>query len=576
MASSVAVLGGGIAGMTAAHELVERGFKVTVYEKRAIPGGKARSLGMPGSGDGRHKPLPGEHGFRFFPGFYRHIPDTMRRIPYDGKTVYDNLVVTTETQIARAGKSELFIPAHFPASADDLFQLFEFFYTPDLGLTPEDLRTFTERLLVLLTTCKARRFREYEYEDWWHFSLADKQSPAYGQYCADGITRTCVACKAKEMSARTGGYILLQLLFGLAQPGAQVDRLLNGPTNDVWIDPWLTHLRTLGVDYHLEAGVTRIHCQGDRITGVVIEEKGREHEVTADYYISALPAEIIRSLLTPEMLHAEPALAQLHKLKTCWMNGIQFYLAKDVPLVHGHTLYMDSPWSLTSISQQQFWPSVDLAKYGDGRVRGILSVDISDWETADANYPRAVDCQSREEIEKHVWHQLQDHLNDLGQPVLEDQDLVCTFLDEDIVLPNPGKITNLEPLLVNTRGSWDWRPKARTRIANFFLAGDYVRTYTDLATMEGANESARRAVNALLHAAGSKARKCKVWRLREPWIFAPLRWYDYYRWKKKLPHDTNLIRLALTFFVPMWYMGQLGWELFRGAQDLWRKFWKKK
>ena len=27
---------------------------------------------------------PGEHGFRFFPGFYHHIPDTMRRIP-DGK-----------------------------------------------------------------------------------------------------------------------------------------------------------------------------------------------------------------------------------------------------------------------------------------------------------------------------------------------------------------------------------------------------------------------------------------------------------------------------------------------------------
>jgi hypothetical protein len=25
--------------------------------------------------------LPGEHGFRFFPGSHHHVPDSMRRIP---------------------------------------------------------------------------------------------------------------------------------------------------------------------------------------------------------------------------------------------------------------------------------------------------------------------------------------------------------------------------------------------------------------------------------------------------------------------------------------------------------------
>src|SRR5437773_2345920 len=39
----VAVLGGGMAGLTAAHELAERGFQVTVYERNAL-GGKARSI----------------------------------------------------------------------------------------------------------------------------------------------------------------------------------------------------------------------------------------------------------------------------------------------------------------------------------------------------------------------------------------------------------------------------------------------------------------------------------------------------------------------------------------------------
>ena len=82
---AVAVLGGGVAGLSAAHELAERGFDVTVYEARDLLGGKARSMPVPGSGtDGRARP-PAEHGFRFFPGFYRHLPDTMRRIPFAGQ-----------------------------------------------------------------------------------------------------------------------------------------------------------------------------------------------------------------------------------------------------------------------------------------------------------------------------------------------------------------------------------------------------------------------------------------------------------------------------------------------------------
>jgi 15-cis-phytoene desaturase len=84
-----------------------------------------------------------------------------------------------------------------------------------------------------------------------------------------------------------------------------------------------------------------------------------------------------------------PSFATLDKLRTEWMNRIQFYLAQDVPLEFGHTLYADSPWAITSISQRQFWNHSNLADFGDGRVRGILSVDISDWETPGIVYGKA-------------------------------------------------------------------------------------------------------------------------------------------------------------------------------------------
>ena len=65
----VIIIGGGIGGMSAAHELIERGFEVEVYELNHIAGGKARSMDVPEPLEAGKKPLPGEHGFRFFPRF---------------------------------------------------------------------------------------------------------------------------------------------------------------------------------------------------------------------------------------------------------------------------------------------------------------------------------------------------------------------------------------------------------------------------------------------------------------------------------------------------------------------------
>ena len=44
MSNTIAILGGGVAGLSAAHELVQRGFAVSVYERKGDFGGKARSV----------------------------------------------------------------------------------------------------------------------------------------------------------------------------------------------------------------------------------------------------------------------------------------------------------------------------------------------------------------------------------------------------------------------------------------------------------------------------------------------------------------------------------------------------
>jgi uncharacterized protein with NAD-binding domain and iron-sulfur cluster len=208
-----------------------------------------------------------------------------------------------------------------------------------------------------------------------------------------------------------------------------------------------------------------------------------------------------------------------------------FYLHHDVPILSGHTIYSDSDWALTSISQRQFWPRTDFAHLGDGHVGGILSVDVSDWERPSRRTGKVASKCSADEIKAEVWAQLKDHLNDGSHVILDDANLASAFLDEDITFPNPSATANAEPLLINTAGSWADRPDAVTRVPNLFLASDFVRTNTDLATMEGANEAARRAVNGILAAARSSAPRCDVWKLSEPAIFGPARALDQLRWK---------------------------------------------
>jgi uncharacterized protein with NAD-binding domain and iron-sulfur cluster len=522
----VAILGGGVAGLTAAHELAERGFEVVVLEARDIPGGKARSLPVPGSGAGGRADLPAEHGFRFFPGFYQHLPDTMRRIPDGDGTAFDNLTGATRILFAQAGgRNELVAGAHLPESLEDLAVLSRFLFEilTQLGIPPHEHAVIMERLLTLLTSCDDRRYEQWEQQAWWDYIDAERRSKAFQKWLGEGLTRTLVAARGREISARTGGLILAQIVFDLTRAGGRADRVLDAPTNEAWIDPWVAHLRGLGVELRLESPVQGLTVRDGRIAGATTPAG----TVTADHYVAALPVEVMRTLAGPPLRALEPAFAGLDRLVTRWMNGVLFYLDHDVPLEHGHAVFIDSEWALTSISQAQFWKGVDLARYGDGRVKGILSIDVSDWDTPGRRTGKVAMRCSREEIRTEVWGQLVDHLEEQ----LDERHVLAWFLDPAITFPNPTGAANLEPLLINTAGSWADRPGVQTRIPNLLLAADYVRTNTDLATMEAANEAARRAVNAILDRERSPARRCDVYAMPEPAVLRPARRLDELRWR---------------------------------------------
>jgi uncharacterized protein with NAD-binding domain and iron-sulfur cluster len=705
----IVIIGGGVAGLSAAHELQERGFAVTVYERRenkkktpennllVALGGKARSFlvesdhayGWPNNDPAKKKhivDLPAEHGFHFFPGFYQHIVDTFRRIPLSdrpGKFVSDNLVKIEHAAYAREDRPFFRFAT---AQADTVRQYWKglrrvFLQNPSLGLSTYEAAFAASKLVNAMTMCDERREAELDAVSWADYMDAREMSDAYRTAIIDGLTQNFVAMDSRLSSARTSINILARLLHDMTTPGRTADRVLNGPMNEAWIDPWRKYLMggeepgssntrdirrgQKPVEFKPgEVGSFSFDAAASRITGinlvirnhkgVVISSEGVS-AVEPTEYILAVPVEAARTILNataaryPQIFEHAPALKWINDLVVSWMAGIMFYLKKDVEMCPGHIVYLNSRWAITSISQNQFWRKQmpERSNENEGKdkraknpaVGGILSVILSDWDRPGfRNRDRtAKEAQNANEIAHEAMAQIRAHVRGLRtkdatkndqklqqtERELEDGNIVGFTLGTAITLrPDllgpmstkdfgprqermnygdfpaplhelvealkygaPDKIVeeaknvnratfrsggpsltesevttisrdledaamnpaNHEPLFINTVNSWSKRPTATTAISNLYLAADYIKTNTDMGTMEAANEAARRAVNSILDALDSKRARCKIFSFEEPAVLAPFKAIDKHLFNLGLPHPSFLVDPLLAF-----------------------------
>ena len=186
---------------------------------------------------------------------------------------------------------------------------------------------------------------------------------------------------------------------------------------------------------------------------------------------------------------------------------------------------------------------MDLSQYGNGTVRGILSVDISDWEAPGVVYGKPARECSAEEIKDEVWTQLKQHLNDNGAAPIDDANLVAWFLDPDIEFPNPGSATNAEPLLINT-SRLAAIPAGSSGRAGEFLPGFRLRPDVYGHRLHGGGQRSG-AARGQLPACGLRVRRAapaQLWPLEEPAFLKPLQEIDRIRFRLGRPHHLELVR----------------------------------
>jgi uncharacterized protein with NAD-binding domain and iron-sulfur cluster len=520
----VAVFGGGMGGLSVAQELAERGFQVTIYERKAW-GGKCRSMPFPGTASGGRQDLPAEHGFRFFPGFYQNLPDSMSRIPLPGGgTAFDNLVEGSEVAAFYRGNKYV-LPARGSIigtlSPDSLLAFLETAFGVITTVPAWEVAYFLSKMIAFVTSGPKRRLGQWEELSFAQFVNSPRMSKPYQELLTDMFTGTLVAAKPDKANAHTMGKMAEAWVYSTLGLGGYdaPDRVLDAPTNEALIDPWMAHLRSLGVQFSDGATLTKLDVAGGRISGArVTGPTGAVTAVTADYYVLAVPVERAVPLLDDAVLAVDPSLRSLGGLVTDWMNGIMIYLRRPINLAKGHVAYGGTPWALTSINQAQFWERRFATTYGKGDVNDCLSIDISAWDVPGVVYGKpARDC-THEQIFTEVVTQIRRALPFFGI-ALTDANIHSYFVDPAITGNGTPAVANDEPLLINRPGSWNLRPRATTGLPNLFLASDYVKADINLATMEGANEAAREAANAILADSGVTASPARLFTMFLPGEF---------------------------------------------------------
>jgi 15-cis-phytoene desaturase len=539
--TKVAVFGAGMAGLSAAHELRKASdLEIEVYERSDGIGGKSRNQygGVLPAGTGGREDLPGEHGFRFFPGFYRNIIKTLEEIPVSADDfVADRLVASPDAGLAKHDTGLLTFARSIEIGrlteiASGLLNMYE-----ELEFSSEDIARMAWFNIKYMTSCRERRL-SYDSTNWWEF--IDAESPRYTEAFREfeaAIPRTMSALVARESSTLVVGDVTMQFLLG-AMGDHEKDRLLDGPTDEAWLNPWFDHLKSTDggteVKFNFDTELVGLQLQGGdkSVVHAKVVKEGIPQVIVADYYLVAIPVEDFVQVISPEMRLADPQLDALWNTYTDdewtgWMVGAQIGLKVDQPMVAGHAFYPSSTWALTSVSQAQFWENRGKleTRFGDGATTGMLSVIISDWETSSDTFPAANTTANRDQLVQLLGDQLRFELQATAEVDLAPNNINFIHLDDavDVVA---GQWQNKTPLLLHPEDAYDVRPSVSGEIDNLFLASDYIKTNVKLATMEGACEAARKAVGALFEEAGALAMEPAYWHMEEPETIEPFKLLD--------------------------------------------------
>ncbi len=483
----IAIIGAGLAGLTAAVDLVDEGHEVDLYEAKPFMGGK---VGSWEDSDGNHIEM-GLHVFFFN---YANLFALMRKVG-----AFENLLPKDHTHLfVNKGGDIKSLDFRFFAGAP-FNGLKAFFTTPQLNWI-DKLRN----ALALGTSPIVRGLIDYEgamktirsldsisFQKWF-LNHGGSQNSIERMWNPIAYALGFIDCEA--ISARC--MLTIFMMFASKTEASKLN-LLKGSPHKWLTKPILDYIEKRGGRLHLENIVKEIHSEDSdqpSVTGLTLQTPKGEQKIQADKYLAACDVSGIKRII-PRSWRRFKEFDSLFKLDAVPVATVQLRYDGWVTEINNEQAQtnLKSPSGLDNLlytADADFSCFADLAlsspedykKDGQGSLLQCVLTPGDPWIT-----------KSSDEIVKHT---------DLQVRALFPSSRALKLLWSNVV-----KVSH--SLYREAPGMDPYRPDQKTSFSNFFLAGSYTKQdYID--SMEGATMSGHLAASAMLSKSVSLAKNSSV------------------------------------------------------------------
>lgn len=480
---TVIIIGGGISGLTASHELLKLNYNVILLERNDIVGGLARTYQ-----DEKKKICPIEYSWRAYGNYYHNTYNIMKEIPYKNGYVIDNLVpVNTLGKIQNCNNDNNYINQEHTQKLrfQDYIILLPYLF--------KYLSSCQERNIVNFSPINYRKFLETK-----HISkkgidrLGKMIGPFWGMdynnaslYDIFQTIEMILSNEEKKLSYNITKY----------------------PTNYAWFDPWIIYLKKKGLDLRVNNKVSKITIQNGKIQKITVLDKTKKKysDIYGDYYINCTGPEVLEELLKPYQKNKiiQPL---YHNIKNVALHGYQiqmsvyFYLDRQIGLKPGFLYLPNSPWLLIIIPYSKVWGNNHLRQFCKPQIKEVVSVGICQPYEKGLFIKKKWENCTEEEIKIETWYQMVNDSQFKNVLCLEGDITDIQILDFNIWNSyefNNGYLKTFEPKWSNNVNTIQYRPNSITPVNNLIIGGSYSNTTIGLYSMEGAVESGKNAAVAL-------------------------------------------------------------------------------
>lgn len=462
----VAIIGGGLGGMTAALKLLQAGFKVTLFERHQRLGGNTASERVNGV---EHDVYP--HMFcDWYANFWALFEQDLglKRAAH---------FVAHPGSMLRAAGSDDYVTMLNPTSIEAL--------VANLGsgaMSPAELVLLGYSGVDLAS-------QQFDRDGLNQLGKLDVNGFLYSRgYATEAVAEmqnyllTLVwSIDSDRTSARTyGNFLQHSLRFPDHSP---FDWLLGNSLNDGLVEPFRARLEALGCTIRTGCEVQSVRIDDSDRPVVRWQAKGakRTQTKTFDHGVLAVPHQAMADLVMcrksgiegSRIVDAEPSLANLRRLTSSAIPVLDLYLKVKLKGFPADNIGLaGSNYGLTALDISQLWP----AELFGGKT--ALVVAASDGAAIPSEDPEQAAMLMLAEFARY-YPQFKG-ITRWGEP-----DCIVDWDKTHIRLNAHHK------LFLDDTGSWAWRPVAAypETLPRLAFGGDLCRTDVEMATMEGAVQS---------------------------------------------------------------------------------------